>query len=64
MVLSQDKVHLLLTLQLVLKSALMSLVKGFFCTFLPPKKCEVGSALESEGACQCQLIHAGCSARG
>ena len=33
MVLSQDKVHLLLTLQLVLKNALMSLVKGFLALF-------------------------------
>ena len=36
--------------------------EGFFSNFL--KKCEVGSALESEGARQCQLIHAGGSARG
>ena len=38
MVLSQDKVHLLLTLQLVLKNALMSLVKGFFALFPKIKK--------------------------
>ena len=35
---------------------------AFFPNFL--KKCEVGSALESEGARQCQPIHAGCSAGG
>ena len=35
MVLSQDTAHLLLTLQLVLKNALMSLVKGFFSHFSP-----------------------------
>ena len=66
MVLSQDKVHLLLTLQLVLKSALMSLVKGFFARFPKFKKerCEAGFALESESARQCQPIHAGCSAGG
>ena len=63
MVLSQDKVHLLLTLQLVLKNALMSLVKVFSRTFpRNRKKCEVGFALESEGARQCQPIHAGSSA--
>ena len=38
MVLSQHKVHLLLTLQLVLNNALMSLVKGFFRTFPQNKK--------------------------
>ena len=38
MVLSQDKVHLLLTLQLMLKNALMSLVKGFFALFPKIKK--------------------------
>ena len=38
MVLSQDKVHLLLTLQLVLKNVLMSLVSGFFRTFPKMKK--------------------------
>ena len=64
MVLSQDKVHLLLTLQLVLKNALVSLVKGFLALFPKYKKCEVGFALESEGARQRQPIHAGCSAGG
>ena len=34
-----------------------------FRTFPKQKKCEAGFALESEGARQCQLIHAG-SARG
>ena len=38
MVLSQDKVHLLLTLQLVLKNWLMSLVKGFFVLISKIKK--------------------------
>ena len=38
MVLSQDTVYLLLTLQLVLKNALMSLVKGFFALFPENKK--------------------------
>ena len=38
MVLSQDTVHLLLTLQLVLKNAQMSLAKGFFRTFPKNKK--------------------------
>ena len=38
MVLSQDTVHLLLTLQQVLKSAQMSLVKGFFALFPKIKK--------------------------
>ena len=38
MVLSQDKVHLLLTLQLVLENALMSLVKGVFALFPKFKK--------------------------
>ena len=37
-VLSLDKVHLLLTLQLVLKNALMSLVKVFFALFPKIKK--------------------------
>ena len=43
----------------------MSLVKGFFA-LLPvlKERCEVGFALESEGARQCQPIHAGCSAGG
>ena len=36
---------------------------GFFALFPRLKKCEAGSALESEGARQCQLIHAGGSAR-
>ena len=36
--------------------------EGFFLHFSAKKKCEVGSALESEGARQCQLIHAGSSA--
>ena len=35
----------------------------FFALFPKIKKCEVGSAPESEGARQCQLIHAGGSAR-
>ena len=40
-------------------------MRGFFGTSLQnKKKCEVGSALESEGARQCQLIRAGGSARG
>ena len=56
LVLSQDKVHLLLTLQLVLKSTLMSLNFS--------KQCEAGIALESESARQCQPIHASCSAGG
>ena len=38
MVLSQDTFHLLLTLQLVLKNAQMSLAKGFFRTFPQIKK--------------------------
>ena len=38
LVLSQVRVHLLLTLQLVLKNALMSLVKGFFALFPQNKK--------------------------
>ena len=50
LVLSQDKVHLLLTLQLVLKNSPMSLVKGVFALFTKIKKCEVGFALESESA--------------
>ena len=54
-----------LTLQLVMKNAQMSLAKGFFRTFPQnKKKCEVGFALESEGARQWQPIHAGCSAGG
>ena len=44
MVLSQDKVHLLLTLQLVLKNALMSLVKVFFA---PSSKKKVRSWLHN-----------------
>ena len=36
--------------------------EGFFEHFSPQKKCEAGSALGSEGARQCQLIHAGSSA--
>ena len=35
----------------------------FFRTFPKIKKCEAGSALESEGARHCQLTHAGGSAR-
>ena len=35
----------------------------FFALFPVGKKCAVGFALESEGARQCQLIHAGGSAR-
>ena len=62
LVLSQDKVHLLLTLQLVLKNSLMSLVKEFFALFTKIKKCEVGFALESESARRCQPIHVGSSA--
>ena len=38
--------------------------KGFFALFTQIKKCEVGFALESEGARQWQPIHAGCSAGG
>ena len=38
LVLSQVRVHLLLTLQLVLKNALMNLVKGFFTLFPTIKK--------------------------
>ena len=56
-------VHLLLNLQLVMKNAQMSLAKGFFALFPTLKKREGGFALESEGARQWQLIHAGCSAR-
>ena len=38
---------------------------GVFRTFHPKyKKCDVGFALESEGACQREPIHAGCSAGG
>ena len=37
---------------------------GFFLHFSQKKKCEVGFALESEGARQCQPTHAGCSAGG
>ena len=47
MVLSQDQVHLLLTLQLVLKNAVMSLVKGFFALFSILKK--VRSWLRTRG---------------
>ena len=36
----------------------------FFALFPKLKKCAVGFALESEGARQCQPIHAGCSAGG
>ena len=65
LVLSQDKVHLLLTLQLVLKNALMSLVKGFFALFPKiKKKCEVGLALGVGTAPRVEPIHAGCSAGG
>ena len=65
MVLSQDKVHLLLTLQLVLKNALMSLVKGFFALFPKnKKKCEGGFALGVGTAPRVEPIHAGCSAGG
>ena len=65
MVLSQDKVHLLLTLQLVLKNALMSLVKGFFALFTKiKKKCEGGFALGVGTAPRVEPIHAGCSAGG
>ena len=43
----------------------MCLVQGFFALFsVLKKKCEVGFALESEGARQWQPIHAGCSAGG
>ena len=39
--------------------------EGVFRTFPQSKqKCEAGFALESEGACQWQPIHAGCSAGG
>ena len=60
MVLSQDKVHLLLTLQLVLKNALMSLVKRFF--ELVPNLTKVRSWLRTRVR-ECP-IHAGCSAGG
>ena len=59
---AQDKVHPLLRMfQLAIKKAWLSLVKGFL---EKKKRCEVGSALESGCARQCQLIHAGGSARG
>ena len=66
MVLSQDSVHVLLTLQLVLKNAQMSLAKGFFALFTKSKKkCEVGFALGVGGcSAESQPIHAGCSAGG
>ena len=38
--------------------------KGVFALFPKIKKCEVGFALESEGARQWQPIHSGCSAGG
>ena len=60
----QDMVHLLLTLQLVLKNVLMSLVKGFFRTFPKRKKCEVGFALGVGTAPRVRPIFAGCSAGG
>ena len=59
LVLSQDKVHLLLTLQLVLKNSPMSLVKGFFALFPKIKKCESCSALEVGTASALQLMDAG-----
>ena len=63
-VLSQDMVHLLLTLQLVMKSAQMSLAKWFFALFTNIKKCEVGFALGVGTAPRVEPIHAGCSAGG
>ena len=56
--------HLLFSLQLVRMMTRVSLVKGFFALFPKIKKCEVGFALESEGARQCQLIHAERSSNG
>ena len=57
-------VHLLLTLQLVMKNAQMSLAKGFFALFPHLKKCEVGLALGVGTAPRVEPIHAGCSAGG
>ena len=42
----------------------MRLLLGFFALFPWEKKSAAGFAPESEGARQCQLIHAGGSARG
>ena len=47
LVLSQVRVHLLLTLQLVLKNALMNLAKGFFALF--PKIKKVRRSLRTRG---------------
>ena len=62
LVLSQVRVHLLLTLQLVLKNAQMSLVMGFFALF-PTEKSAECRAGQCGPAPACQLIHAGGSAR-
>ena len=65
LVLSQVRVHLLLTLQLVLKNALMSLVKGFFTLFPKiKKKCEGCSALWVGTASAPQLMDGSGSAGG
>ena len=57
-------VLLLLTLQLVMKSAQMNLAKAFFALFLKIKKCEVGLALGVGTAPRVEPIHAGSSAGG
>ena len=64
MVLSQDTVHLLLTLQLVLKNALASLVKGFFALFSSPKSAKLASHSSPRVPASVEPIHAGCSAGG
>ena len=59
---AQDTVHpLLRTFQLVFLVTQMNLGKGVFALFTKIKKCETGSAFESESARQCQLIHASSS---
>ena len=58
-------VHLLLTLQLVMKNAQMSLAKGFFALFPKhKKKCEGHFALGVGTASAPQLIHGGGSVGG
>ena len=61
---AQGRVHpLLCTFQLVFLKVWMSLVKGVFALFPKLKKCGVRILPESEGARQCQPIHASSSAR-
>ena len=60
---AQDRVHpLLRTFQLVFLKVWMSLVQVFFRTFPQNKKVRRRILPESEGARQCQPIHAGSSA--